>query len=129
MQLSMRLLFFLVPVLFVGCENTPKPTQPAQATLQEHIAQQQTNLNRAIGKLTYDEAIQRWGQPAKVVQGDKITSVLWRQIADRGGMQAFPLPGSWAPVYVDMPSHGDQLIAPFQRKQDCCSPFVIPRGN
>jgi hypothetical protein len=107
MYLSTRLLFLAALTLCLGCSSTPGPVREGP-TLQEHIAQRQANLNSAIGKLRYDEAISRWGQPTRVVDGDKIRSALWRHEFD-GGTVAVPDPIYLAPMYVERESHGEQM--------------------
>lgn len=117
-----RLFFLSVALSVMGCQHKQPP---APITLEQHVERKQAELSRAVGKLTLDEAITRWGQPASVVEGKNVTSVLWRTTTDPGGSMAVPVPmfrslnsvdATWAPVYVDRPGHGEQVDCTFSKK-------------
>ena len=127
MERSTRLLPRLSAVLLSAlvlqaCQH--KPLTPKGLTLQEHVAQGQALYEKHIGKLTFDRAIKNWGQPQSVVEGQEITSVLWKTITDPGGTIVAPVPmpkslyypdSYYAPTYLNRPSHGEQLDCTFDK--------------
>lgn len=126
MERSTRLLFrlpaLLLSALLIGaCQHKPAP--PTRPTLQEYIASGQANVQRHVGVMTFDRALQEWGQPVSVVEGERVTSAVWRTVNTPAQTIIVPAPVthglsplfSTVPAYVDMPSHGDQVDCTFSK--------------
>jgi hypothetical protein len=67
----------------------------------------ETTLNNAIGNMTYDEAIQTWGVPLKVVEGDEYIYAEW------GHSETSIY--SYSKHYAALITHGDQLQLTFDK--------------
>lgn len=104
-------IILLVSVLS-ACETVPPKSQPE--SLEQQAADQQRGMTeRYVGKLTYDQAIEKWGPPTRVVQGIRIISAQWVRHQRSAG--TVPIPGPMGPV-VDLPDHGDQLDTVFDKE-------------
>ena len=56
-------------------------------------------LNSAINKITYDEAIMTWGEPASVFQGDEIFIATWGDAKSGGAV--FPIGNTWFAIPIE----------------------------
>jgi len=81
------------------------PTHKAQ--LQEFYK----NLDGAVNKMTYDQAIATWGPPTSITQGDKVFVATW--FSERKGAAAMPIGNMMFAVPL---SHGWELGLTFNKE-------------
>jgi hypothetical protein len=85
--------FSLSTLGFISCTTLdPKYTEPSRVRFEE-------TLNAATNKMTYDEALMTWGEPASVFQGDEIFIATWGS-AESGGA-IFPIGNTWFALPIE----------------------------
>lgn len=57
------------------------------------------NLDSLISKLTYDQALMTWGQPASVFDGDEIFLATWGNA--NSGSAIFPIYNTWFSLPIE----------------------------
>jgi len=122
MWISTRLLLLVCALSIAGCRSAPE--RPSETALQDRIAFGQAGVQRHVGVMTFDRALQKWGQPVSLVEGDQVTSAVWRTVHTPARTVLVPAPVthglspifSTVPAYVDLPSHGDQVECTFSKQ-------------
>jgi hypothetical protein len=61
----------------MGCLNACGPS--AKVRQQNRLKPFYAELDRSTNVMSYDDALQRWGQPAGTVDGDAVFIVTWNQ--------------------------------------------------
>ena len=92
-KVAITFLFSLGTLYLFSCATIdPRYTGPSRVSFEE-------TLNSAINKITFDEAIMTWGEPASVFQGDEIFIAAWGN-AESGGA-VFPIGNTWFAVPIE----------------------------
>lgn len=87
--------FFILGALYLISCTTIDPKysgNPGTPSFEE-------TLNSAINKITYDEAIMTWGEPASVFQGDEIFIATWGDAKSGGAV--FPIGNTWFAIPIE----------------------------
>jgi hypothetical protein len=74
-----------------------------------------TRLEQDAGRLTYDEALTRWGTPKAVRQGDEVFEAVWRSERVRWWTNQSVL--VFGGLFAAMPTrHGEQFVLTFDKE-------------
>lgn len=96
-NLSIIALLLSVPVIILALSDCAKTIDPKYDLLREPESFKDT-LNKAINKITYDEALMTWGEPSSVFHGDEIFLATWG--AGESGSAIVPIGNSWFAIPI-----------------------------
>ncbi len=103
-----KLIICLIGIVFLfGCASLNQSSKGKAFT---------ENMNRAVGTMTFDDAIRTWGEPTSVTQGDKIISATW--INSKEGTKHTTAPGGFLEGFyqgLTQVSHGEKLQLIFDK--------------
>jgi hypothetical protein len=90
----------IVPVIMLvlsACISPTKTIDPKYDYGRKSYSLRET-LEKAINKITYDEALMTWGEPASVFDGDKIFLATWG--SGKSGSAIMPIGNSWFAIPI-----------------------------
>jgi hypothetical protein len=92
-KIAITLFISLGMLSLISCATLdPRYAEPSRVSFEE-------TLNAAINKMTYDEALMTWGEPASVFQGDEIFIATWGN--SKGGGALFPIGKTWFAMPIE----------------------------